>query len=319
MTDLTVRVERIRQEALDIKSFELVRVDGGSLPGFAPGSHVDVHIEQGLVRQYSLCSGSDETARYRIAVKNESGSRGGSRAMHEHVKEGDVIQISAPRNNFSLVSGAAHHLLVAGGIGVTPLLSMARHLQAERASFDFQYFSRSIQHTAFHDLISGSDLGHRTVFHYALEPEAVRSYLRRLLWRRREGAHLYLCGPRPFMDLVEATAAATWPPEAVHLEYFSADPASLAGASDEFRVRLARRNCEYLVPAGKSIVDALADHGVCIETSCEQGVCGTCLTGVLGGTPDHRDVFLTEEERAAGGKILPCVSRARSEVLVLDL
>jgi vanillate O-demethylase ferredoxin subunit len=239
--------------------------------------------------------------------------------MHERVKEGDTLRISAPRNNFALVPDANYHLLLAGGIGITPLLSMTRHLLATGASFELQYFSRSIQHTAFHKLLSSPEFKGRVVFHYALEPDAVRAYLRKLLWRHPPGAHLYLCGPRPFMDLVETTAAPTWAPEAVHLEYFAADPASLSGPRENFKVRLARSGGDYVVPADKSIVHALSEQGVHIETSCEQGVCGTCLTGLLEGTADHRDVFLSDEERSAGDKIMPCVSRSRSEVLVLDL
>ena len=319
MADLTVRVARVHDEALEIRSFELVRTDGGALPPFEPGSHIDVRIGQDLVRQYSLCSPSGQTASYLIAVKKEPGSRGGSRAMHERIKEGAELGISKPRNNFALVAGASHHLLVAGGIGVTPLISMARHLLAAGASFELQYFSRSIQHTAFHELLSAPEFKGKVAFHYALEPESVRAYLRKLLWRRADGSHLYLCGPGPFMNLVETTAAATWPPDAVHLEYFSADPASLAGPRDTFKVRLARAGGEYVVSADQSIVQALAANGVTVETSCEQGVCGTCLTGLLEGIPDHRDVFLTDAEKKAGGKIMPCVSRSMSATLVLDL
>src|SRR5712671_5580685 len=298
MAELRVKVKQVRDEALEVRSFELVHADGGALPAFTPGSHIDVHVADGLVRQYSLCSPPGETASYRIAVKKEPASRGGSQAMHERVREGSELSISAPRNNFALDPRAGHHLLIAGGIGITPLLGMARHLLREGASFELQYFSRSIDHTAFHGLLSGPEFRGRVAFHYALEPEAVRAYLRKLLWARANGAHLYLCGPRPFMDMVEVSAAPTWPPDAVHLEYSGA---------------------EYVVPPDMSIVKALAGHGITIETSCEQGVCGTCLTGLLQGEADHRDVFLTDEERQAGDKLMPCVSRARSEVLVLDL
>ncbi len=316
---LQTRVVRIRDEAIDIKSFELESVSGDALPAFTPGSHIDVHIVDGLVRQYSLCNGSADIGTYRIAVKKEAQSRGGSAAMHTQVKPGDVIKIDGPRNNFELRHSVKPTLLVAGGIGITPLLSMAQHLLASGNDFSLQYFSRSIAHTAFHDLLSQPQFVGIVAFHYATEPDAVRAYLRKLLWHRTDGAQLYLCGPRPFMDLVEETASHTWPPEAVHLEYFTADPTSLAGPRDTFRVRLARSGGEYTIPADKTIVAALAEHGITIETSCEQGICGTCLTGLIGGTPDHRDVFLTDEERAAEDKILPCVSRAASDVLVLDI
>jgi vanillate monooxygenase ferredoxin subunit len=319
MSELMVRVREVKQEALDVKSFRLVSADGSALPSFTAGSHVDVHVAPGLVRQYSLCNSPFDSSGYRIAVKKEPESRGGSRGMHDGLKDGDVLKISEPRNHFKVHAAAKRHLLLAGGIGITPILSMAHYLQAAGSSFELQYFSRSIQHTAFHELLSGPEFKGKVSFHYALEPEAVRAYLRKLLWHRADGAHLYLCGPRPFMDLVESTAAATWPPEAVHLEYFTADPASLSGPRETFTVKLARSGGEYTIPADKSIVELLAAHGVHIETSCEQGVCGTCLTGLLEGTPDHRDVFLTDEEKEACDKMMPCVSRAKSEVLVLDL
>jgi vanillate O-demethylase ferredoxin subunit len=147
----------------------------------------------------------------------------------------------------------------------------------------------------------------------------VRAYLRKLLWHRPEGAHLYLCGPRPFMDLVETTAAPTWAPEAVHLEYFAADPAALGGPREHFVVKLARHGGEFEIPEGRTIIEVLAEHGIIVETSCEQGVCGTCLTGVLEGLPDHRDVFLSDAEKRAGDRMTVCVSRAKSPRLVLDL
>ena len=239
--------------------------------------------------------------------------------MHEAVREGDLLTIGAPRNNFQLDAGARESLLFAGGIGVTPMISMALHLKAEGAPFQLHYFTRSIEHTAFHALLSTPDLAGRVHLHYALEPESVRQYLRRVLWHRPEGGHLYICGPRPFMDLVEATAAATWPPEAVHVEYFVADPRALAGPKDAFEVVLARTGGTFHVPEGRTIVEVLSENGVAVEVSCEQGICGTCLIGVLDGVPDHRDMFLTDEEKAACSKMTPCVSRAKSPRLVLDL
>jgi vanillate monooxygenase ferredoxin subunit len=319
MTELTVTVAAVHNEADDVSSFELVASDGGMLPSFTAGSHIDVHVAPGVVRQYSLCNDPRESHRYVIAVKREPASRGGSSAMHQRVHAGDRITIGAPRNNFALVANAVHHLLIAGGIGITPLLAMTRQLLATNASFQLVYFSRSIENTAFHEPLSGPEYRGRVAFHYALEPDQVRAYLRKLLWHRAEGAHLYLCGPRPFMDLVEATAAPTWPPEAVHLEYFAADPAALGGPRDHFLVKLARQGGEFEIPAGRTIIEVLAENGIVVETSCEQGVCGTCLTGVLDGEPDHRDVFLSEVEKRAGDRMTVCVSRAKGARLVLDL
>jgi len=315
---LSVRVTEIVDEAIDIRSFRLEDASGDSLPLFEPGSHIDVHLPGGLVRQYSLCTMPGDSSFYRIAVKKESPSRGGSAAMHQ-IRQGATLTISAPRNNFPLKEDAEHTLLFAGGIGITPLLSMALHLQQRSKSFELQYFSRSMAHTAFHSALAAPALASKVGFHYALEPEAVRAYLRKHLWHHPPRAHLYICGPRPFMDLVEQTAAITWSPECVHLEYFQADPASLAGPRDTFTVRAQRSGKECPVRPDQTIVEALRSCGVDVETSCEQGVCGTCLTGVLEGHPDHRDVYLTDEERDSNEKIMPCVSRSITPILVLDV
>lgn len=314
-----VGVRAVVDEAPDIRSFFFESLEGKELPRFTPGSHIDVQVAPGLTRQYSLCNGPADRHHYQIAVKKEPASRGGSQLMHERVRPGDVISISPPKSNFELDGSSAPCLLVAGGIGITPLLSMARHLLVSGRQFELLYFSRSIRETAFHAALSGPEFAGRVSFHYALDPEAVRAYLRRRLWVREDDTQLYLCGPRPFMDLVEQTAAATWPPQSVHLEYFTADPEASAGARSRFVVRLARAGMACEVTETQSVVEALAAIGVTIETSCEQGVCGTCLTGILAGAPDHRDVFLTDEEKATGDKFCPCVSRATSAELVLDL
>jgi vanillate O-demethylase ferredoxin subunit len=278
-----------------------------------------VQIPDGLSRQYSLCNAPGDSSAYHIAVKREPESRGGSRAMHERVAEGDVLQIAPPRNHFPIAPRARHHVLLAGGIGITPLLSMVHHLQATGASFELKYFTRSIRHTAFHEVLSNPELSGKVDFHYALDPDSLRIYLHKLLRHRPEGAHLYACGPRPFMSLVEDIASATWPAETVHMEFFSADPLASSGPRVPFEIQLARTRATYTVPAEKSILEVLAEHGIAVSTSCGQGVCGTCITGVLEGTPDHRDAFLSEKERKACDKMMLCVSRAKGERLVLDL
>ncbi|RQO36413.1 oxidoreductase [Herminiimonas sp. KBW02] len=319
MTNLSVRVNKITQEACDIKSFELLSASGEALPAFAPGAHIDVRLGEGVIRQYSLCNGPDETDRYLIAVKKETASRGGSLAMHERIREGDLITISSPRNHFPLEQSGGPYLLLAAGIGVTPILAMARHLLAADARFELHYFTRSIAHTAFQALLSGAGFAGHVQFHYGLEPDGLRAYLEQLLSVYPKNSALYLCGPRVFMDLVESAAAASWPPEAVHLEYFNAEPQSRDAEHVSFEVRLERSGGTYLIPPDMTIVEVLAQHGIHIETSCEQGVCGTCLTAVLEGIPDHKDVYLTAAEKKSCDKIMPCVSRAKSGLLVLDL
>lgn len=313
-----VRVANIRDEADDIRSIALVSADGAPLPPTSPGAHIDVHLRDGLVRQYSLTNGPGETGAYHVCVRLAPDSRGGSIAMYD-LSEGATLAVSAPRNHFPLHAAARHHLLLAGGIGVTPLLSMARHLQGSGGSFALHYFTRSPAATAFQETLSADEYAGRVNFHYALEPESVRAVLEELLRERPEGAHLYVCGPARFMQLVHEAAAVAWPPEAVHSEHFAADPAAGAGPRAAFEVTLARSGGTFQVPADASILQLLGDIGVEVESSCEQGVCGTCLTRVLEGEPDHRDVFLTDAERKSGDKMLVCVSRAKSRHLVLDI
>lgn len=314
-----VRVQRVVQETPEVRLFELVDAQGGALPSFTPGAHIDVQLPGGVTRQYSLCNGPDDTAGYLIGVKREAASRGGSVALHEQVKEGDALRVSAPRNNFALCEQASRHVLLGAGIGITPLLSMARHLLARGASFELHYFARSIELAAFQADLSGPAYAGRVNFHCGLDAEGVQAALQQILSTRGAGAHLYLCGPRPFMAAVRDVASNAWPADAVHFEYFSADEAALSAPKDSFVVRLAKSGGEYVVPADQSIVEALGQHGVDIYTSCERGVCGSCLTGVVEGRPDHRDSFLTEAERRVGDKLLPCVSRSCCGLLVLDL
>ncbi|MDB5951475.1 MAG: oxidoreductase/oxygenase, vanB family [Massilia sp.] len=316
---IEVQVKRAAHEASDIKLFELGYADGSRLPPFEPGSHIDVHVADGILRQYSLCNGPDDTCSYLIAVKKEAASRGGSLGMHERIKVGDTLTISVPRNNFALSPHAARHLLIGAGIGITPLLSMGRHLMATGSQFELHYFSRSVGHAAFHALLSSPEFAGKVVFHLGLDPDGVRAALQTLLAQRTPDAHLYLCGPGPFMDQVRAQAAAAWPDDAVHLEYFAADQSLLAAPTEGFEVTLARSGRTYAVPESESIVEVLARHGIEVPVSCEQGVCGTCITNVLEGVPDHRDMFLSESEKKSCKQMALCVSRALTPKLVLDL
>ena len=321
MTDqsFNVRVAAVARETPEILAFELERVDGEPLPAFTPGAHVDLHLAPGVVRQYSLCNGPGASTRYQIAVKREPESRGGSARLHDQVKPGDVLKLTGPRNHFPLVESATEHLLLAGGIGVTPLLSMARHLKAAGRPFHLKYFARSPQMVAFRPELSGPDCAEAVEFQYALDPDRLRTYLHTLLAHPPEGAHVYVCGPRPFMDLAVEIATVTYPKGHVHMEYFGADPMAQAGPRGSFRVRCARSERELEVGAEESIVNVLSRNGVHVEIMCEQGVCGTCLTGVLGGRPDHRDSYLTDDEKAANDRMMVCCSRSFDDVLVLDI
>lgn len=313
------RVVSVTRETPEILAFQLERVDGAPLPAFTPGAHIDLHLAGGIVRQYSLCNGPHDSSQYQIAVKRVMDSRGGSARLHDGVKVGDVLKVTGPRNHFPLDSSASEHLLLAGGIGVTPLLSMARHLKEAGKAFHLKYFARSPQTMAFRAELANHEWADQVEFHYALEPERLRTYLHTLLAHPPQGAHVYVCGPRPFMDLAIEIATVTYPKGHVHMEYFGADPMAQAGPRASFRVRCARSERELEVGADESIVNVLSRNGVHVEIMCEQGVCGTCLTGVLAGRPDHRDSFLTDEEKAGNDRMMVCCSRSLDDVLTLDI
>ena len=264
MAELQVRVLRRKAEAEGIASFELARADGGPLPAFSAGSHIDVHVPGGLTRQYSLCNDALTHNTYRIAVLRDAKSRGGSQAMHDRVREGDLLTISEPRNHFPLVH-AVRTLLFAGGIGITPLLCMAHRLASVGSEFELHYSSRSKERTAFMDEIAASAFAARVHYHFDDGPE----------------------------------------------QDTSADRA--------FDVKLASSGQVIRVAPHQTVVRALAAHGVEVLTSCEQGVCGTCITRVLEGECDHRDLYFTDEEKAKHDQFTPCCSRAKGAVLVLDL
>ena len=318
-SDLRVRVVRKTAEAVDIATFELVSVDDRPLPAFSAGSHIDVHLPNGLTRQYSLCNDPSEGHRYLIGVLRDTASRGGSQAMHDQVKAGDELHISAPKNHFPLAHEATHSVLVAGGIGVTPILCMAERLAVTGASFAMHYCTRSPERTAFRGRIAAAAFAPQVHFHFDDGTEEQKLRPEQLLTPMRPGVHLYVCGPKGFMDwLLDAARSAGWPAQRLHYEFFSAE---VAKSDDDasFEVKLASSGKVVLVPKDKTVVQALSAAGVEIATSCEQGVCGTCLTRVLEGEPDHKDMYLTPEEQAANDQFTPCCSRSHSPLLVLDL
>jgi vanillate O-demethylase ferredoxin subunit len=316
---LQVRVARKSVEALDICTFELVSTDGSALPAFSAGSHVDVQLPGGVTRQYSLCNDPAESHRYLIGVLKDPATRGGSKAMHELVNEGDMLTISTPKNHFPLAHEAKRSLLLAGGIGVTPILCMAERLAIAGADFEMHYCTRSKDRTAFHDRINASKFAPRVRFHFDDGAPGQKLDIPALLTKPQPATHLYVCGPKGFMDAVLGIARARgWHESQIHYEFFSSDVGP--SASDEsFQVKLASSGRIVVVPKDKTVVQALAEAGVEVQTSCEQGVCGTCLTRVLEGEPDHKDLYLTPEEQAANDQFLPCCSRAKSALLVLDL
>lgn len=316
---LVVSVAAIAREADDILSFELRHPEGASLPAFTAGAHIDVHLEGGLIRQYSLCGDPAERFSYRIAVLRESAGRGGSQAMHA-VKAGDRLSISTPRNHFPLAGPEANfHLLLAGGIGVTPMMAMIHELESRRADYLLRYCTRSPAKTAFLDRLAPRiKTGHVILHHDGGDP-AKGLDIAGLLASFVPTQHVYICGPKGFMATAKA-AVGTWPPHCVHFEHFSAVETTddeAAWDAKPFQVKIKKTGEVIDIPAHKSVVNALRDAGHDIETSCEEGICGTCITRYVEGEPVHRDVVLSDDQRQS--YVMICRARSKTPMLVLDI
>ena len=319
MSALQVIVRSRRVEAEGICSFELVHPEGQALPAFSAGAHVDVHVAPGLVRQYSLCNDPATRDHYRIAVLREPQSRGGSAGMHEQVREGQLLTISAPRNHFELAPGAARSLLLAGGIGITPIWAMAQALHSRGEDFALHYCGRAAARMAFVPALHEAAFAGQVQLHADDGPQAQRLDAPALLAAPQAGTHLYVCGPAGFMNHVLDTARLHgWPEAQLHREFF-AGTATAQESDGAFSVRLASTGQSYAIAKDKSVLEVLTAAGVDVPYSCESGICGSCLTRVLEGVPEHRDSFLTDSERAANDQFTPCCSRARTPLLVLDL
>jgi len=313
--ELRVRVARKREVALDVAEFQLEALTG-QLPTFQPGAHIDVHLPNGLTRQYSLINAPGETDRYTIAVKRDAHSRGGSNCLHDDVHEGDVLATSAARNNFPLRRDALKTILIAGGIGITPMLAMAQTLRVQHLPFELHCFAQSQDHLGFEHILTG--FGTAMTPHLGLRPDDTRARLQQILRRRGEAEHAYICGPGPMLEAARAIAAQQgWPDTSVHFEYFK--NANTIDDTSSFEIALARSAITLQVPAGRTILEVLHENGIDAPSSCEQGACGTCLATVIEGEPDHQDVYLSQSERERGDRILTCVSRAKSGRLVLDI
>ncbi|TDY15487.1 vanillate O-demethylase ferredoxin subunit [Paraburkholderia sp. BL6665CI2N2] len=317
---LQVRVQAVSYLADDINQFEFVSVDSDTLPAFTPGSHIDVHLPDGSIRQYSLCNPSTERHRYVIAVLRDPLGRGGSVAMHDVLRAGQIVTVSAPRNHFALSTSATKHLFIAGGIGITPIMSMIAEVQRRGEAFHLHYCARTPQRTAFTRELCGLVASGLASIHYDNGDPSKGLDLNATLQSHPDGAHLYYCGPAGLMDAIEV-ASAHWSRDAVHYERFSATGTPVRTAGDDpeqpFDVELARSNKRFTVHPGETIVDALKLQGVEVDTSCCEGYCGTCMTRYLSGDPLHRDSVLDEDDRAEF--IMICCSRAKSGSLVLDL
>jgi vanillate O-demethylase ferredoxin subunit len=317
-TLLSLFVQQIRFEAVGINSYEFVDPEGRNLPPVEPGSHVDVHLPGGIVRQYSLCNAPSECHRYVIAVLRDELGRGGSRALHDRLHVQDRVWIGLPRNNFPLAGAARRHLLVGGGIGITPLKAMVHELAAIGADYELHYCAKSTAHAAFAGELAALCSSGRLICHYDGGNPAEGLDIAKLLSAPAEGTHLYYCGPPGFMAAC-AAASAHWPSGSAHCEHFKAPVASSVSPAEGSSccVEIASSGQRLEVPCGRRLVDVLNEAGFAVPTSCVSGLCGSCKLRYLAGEVEHQDFILSEEDRSA--YLTTCVSRPKNGVLVLDL
>lgn len=308
-----LRIKSASWEAPNILSYELRSLEGAELPPFTAGAHIDLTLPNGLVRSYSLVNPQSERHRYVIAVQKDRASRGGSKWIHENFRAGDIVTVNGPRNNFALDENAEKSIFIAGGIGITPILSMIERMNALGRDWELIYCSRKRSGTAFLESLEKKP---QVRFNCDEEPGGKMLDIAAVVKAAPANSHLYCCGPLPMLEAFEK-ATKDLARERVHVEYFTAkEPPAVEGG---FKVVLAKSGREFTVPPGKTILDTLRDSGLDIPYSCTEGVCGTCETKVLDGVPDHRDLILTEKERASNNTMMICCSGSKSEKLVLDL
>ncbi|WP_437881192.1 PDR/VanB family oxidoreductase [Pseudomonas sp. LRF_L74] len=312
---LTLRVVDLVAEAKGAMVVELRDPAGGELPAFTPGAHIELHLPENRVRQFSLCNDSRERDRYQVGVGLSPSSRGGSRYVHQSLRVGDLIQVSAPRNNFPLAMDAPGHVFFAGGIGITPILSMIHWCEANRRPWHLYYLARSRQRAAFLEQLKV--YGERVTLHADDEANGLFDVAGTVA-ALAASDHLYTCGPMPLMLAVEAAAQGR-PDANVHFEWFTPRQFDRPANEERFTVKLAKTGLSLEVPPDKSILEVLEANGVKVENSCREGTCASCETCVLSGIPDHRDSVLTAAERQNNATMMICVSRARSSTLELDL
>lgn len=314
---LRLQVQAIRLQADRIHAFELTDPDGALLPPAAAGAHVDVHLPGGLLRSYSLAGDPADRTAWTLGVLREVNGLGGSKAMHQNVRVGDLLTVGAPRNSFPMASGAAHTVLLAGGIGITPLKAMAHTLTAQGQSFELHYCARSPHHAAFTAELRALVPPDKLHFQFDNGVPGQGLNIADLLQLQPDGAHLYYCGPVGFMKACDQ-ASTHWSSGSVHSEHFKAPeqaPKSVPDAS--FQVRLARTGITVAVLPDQSIVRAIELAGHRVPTSCLSGLCGSCKVDYLEGEVEHNDYILTDDEKTRC--LTLCVSRARGPMLVIDL
>jgi vanillate monooxygenase ferredoxin subunit len=319
--NINLRVAKIVDATPQIKVFSMENADGGPLPSFTAGAHVEfklpVRHDRVEKRCYSMANDPKETGRYVFGILRDPKSTGGSSYLHDQVQEGDILEAIGPINNFPLNDTAEQHLLIAGGIGITPILSMARALTTAKAAYRLHYCARSPAEMAFKAEIEKL-CGERALLQFDGGDPSRGLDLKALLSHFRLGRHVYVCGPRGLIEAVHSIcSAAGWPEDHVHYEFFGA--AANTESGEALEIVLANSNLVLRIQPGQSILDAVLDAGVDVDFDCKRGECGMCVTQVLEGKPLHRDVYLSGKERAAGDCICTCVSWAESDRLVLNL
>ena len=314
---IEARLTAIQDVARDTKLYTFACVDGGKLPAYAPGAHIDLHLPNGLVRQFSLVAPNSDPDSYIVGVKRDAASRGGSRYIIEEMRAGDQIKISPPRNNFPLVENAEPVVLIAGGIGITPIWCMVQELAARKRDWKLYYSCRSRQDMAFLEDLQKFD---PQSIHLHFDDEASGQFLdlAAAIAAAPANAHLYCCGPNPMLKAFEAAAVGR-PRSNIHIEYFTPKDDGADTHLGGFWVELARSGEEYFIPEGKKVLEVLFEAGVDVDYSCELGICGACETRVISGIPEHHDSVLSEEEQASNAKVMICCCGCKSERLVLDL
>ncbi|WP_267547442.1 PDR/VanB family oxidoreductase [Acinetobacter pittii] len=312
--DVVVKNRHVEGGNIAVMEFE--SATSTTLPKVEAGAHIDVHLPNGMVRQYSLCQNPNDEGKFRLGILRDPESRGGSISAFDEIKDGMQIQVSEPKNLFPLLK-AKHSVLIGGGIGITPLITMAYQLAHEGESFELHYCGASPEKCAFVDEIKNGELAKHTTFHFKSEGASHRAFFESAIKDIDLESHIYTCGPVGFMDWVINLATTHYFPEQqIHKEYFQVETDT---SGDSFEVVAERSGKIIMVEAGETILQALAKEGIDIEMSCEQGVCGTCMCDVIEGEPDHRDVYFTDEEKASNEQILVCCSRSKTPRLVLDI
>ncbi len=312
--DVVVKNRHVEGGNIAVMEFE--SATSTTLPKVEAGAHIDVHLPNGMVRQYSLCQNPNDEGKFRLGILRDPESRGGSISAFNEIKDGMQIQVSEPKNLFPLLK-AKHSVLIGGGIGITPLITMAYQLAHEGESFELHYCGASPEKCAFVDEIKNGELAKHTTFHFKSEGASHRAFFESAIKDIDLESHIYTCGPVGFMDwVINLATTHDFPEQQIHKEYFQVETDT---SGDSFEVVAERSGKIIMVEAGETILQALAKEGIDIEMSCEQGVCGTCMCDVIEGEPDHRDVYFTDEEKASNEQILVCCSRSKTPRLVLDI